>query len=247
VFDTIQVAPVLEQIGIGYERFFKDKKHQKIRQALWKALCNALILYGDQILLWLGNLPSGHPMTTLINCTYNLVLLHFGFWKLTGKYVTPFLETNFNARIIVYGDDNNIHVSPEWKHLVDGVKLAELFAKYGMRYTNATKGELVPFVTLAETTFLKRRFLYDSEFRHWFCPLELTTILEMISWTKTGPFMESIPIEKVSTALTELALHEKTTFDEWAPRIIEASKEYLHFSPTITDQRRLKMIVLNYE
>jgi hypothetical protein len=93
----------------------------------------------------------------------------------------------------------------------------------GMTYTSDDKetaiGELRE---LGEVTFLKRSFRFSEIiFRH-VAPLNLASIVDMLNWTTRGPQENIIVDSNVQTALQELSLHDKTTFDNFSKKILDA-------------------------
>ena len=84
-----------------------------------------------------------------------------------------------------------------------------------MTYTDETKsGELIPFRTIEEVGFLKRKFLKDQSGLYR-APLALDTVLEMVNWVRGDLDLEEKTCENMETAAFELSLHPDEVFDKW--------------------------------
>ena len=135
--------------------------------------------------------------------------------------------------------------------LVSQLNLTHALAGLGFEYTDEEKsGEISDRDrNLYEVSFLKRTFQNNciDGSRHFLACLSLDTILESIQWTKKKDEEEFYVSNKdnICKMLKELALHPRSVFDEYAPRIIKASQEELDFTPIPNDYESCQREILS--
>ncbi len=191
-----------------------------MRRVLFEDLLHSRHIGGDcfrqnLVYQWSKSLPSGHPLTTVVNSMYSLVLLVGCYIGITQDY-TGFWRHVF---AITYGDDNVVNVDDtvagSFNQATVSAKMMELF---GMVYTAGSKGdELVEYTTLEEVTFLKRGF--RQERGTWLCPLDPSSFLYTMYYTKNPKMMWSIIADEAETALMELSMHEEELWKEYYPAL----------------------------
>lgn len=215
-FDASLSADLLGVVGELIQAWYSDE-HGTTRLVLWQEVVNSRHVSGDVIYEWSHGLPSGHPLTTIINCLANRILFYAAFAKLC-----PGLEFSDHVRLVVYGDDNVLSVSDDVVGVFNQHTLTEYFRCVGMTYTGEDKeAELVPkFRSLSDVSFLKRKFVQNERFPgKWVAPLELRVVLDMAYWTINSIMRDKISTDKTETALNELSLHGKKVFLHWAAKI----------------------------
>lgn len=172
-----------------------------------------------------GSNPSGHSLTVEVNNDGNRLVLRYVYYSLhEDEFVPPFSEV---VHLLCYGDDNIMSISPEETKMNHTV-IAEELAKIGMVYTMADKeSESVPFVSLDECEFLKRKFQYDPDVNAIVGPL-----LESSVYKRLHMFRAKTPLSKpayladvLSGAAQEMFLHGKKSFDEFVNRANEIAQE----------------------
>lgn len=153
-------------------RWYDDgSENARIRTVLWMDLVHSRHISGmagdiRYIVQWVKSLPSGHPLTTIVNSWYSLIALTACFRHLTHQIV-PFRDMWSHFSPATFGDDNIAGISDTVADVFNQVtvagKMQELF---GLTYTSGVKGEaLRPYKTLEECTFLKRGFAADERDR----------------------------------------------------------------------------------
>lgn len=159
-----------------------------------------------------GN-PSGHPLTVIINCLVNCLYMRFAYVRVTKKHPDTFKQ---NVRLVTYGDDNLMSVHPscsEFNH----TSIAEALSEIGVKYTMAEKGaESVPYISIDEASFLKRKFRFDEDIGATVAPLEHDSISKMLStFVDNGTICaEAHSICVIETALREYFFYGKDKFEE---------------------------------
>lgn len=237
-FDTSLQPSVMSSILRYINKWYDDgSRNARIREVLWADLCHSRHIGGlgnNQVFIyqWFRSLPSGHPLTTIVNSIYSLSLLVAVYVDLTGD-LAGFWNNVFS---ITYGDDNASNVHDSVSHLFNQVTVAAAMAKYGMVYTSDKKeAELQETTTIDQITFLKRRFLLDNNY--WNAPLELDSFLYTVYWCKNRLLWPKIRIDNLELALEELSLHEEETWCKWAPVIVAVMRTYDHV-PRLPNARR---------
>jgi hypothetical protein len=137
-----------------------------------------------------------------------------------------------NVAMIAYGDDNIVNISDGVIDIFNQVTIAAGYATFGMTYTDEAKsGELIPFRSLDDISFLKRTFLRDPAGMYR-APLSLDTVLEMTNWIRGDMDEEAKTCENMETAAFELSLHPDAVFHRWIPQFRAAGS-------TLDDQPQL--------
>lgn len=163
-----------------------------------------------------GSNPSGHQLTSIINSIVNALYLRTCYYQLyEGK--PPGLFSN-HVHLLTFGDDNIMGVSSE-AGLFNHVTIAECMLACGLTYTTADKTPVVrPYITLAECTFLKRRFVYDSDYGVYVAPIEKNSIYKSLHAAVKS---KSISVEQqcaatIDTALLEASFHGEEFYSSLA-------------------------------
>lgn len=197
----------------------------------------ALVHFDGDLLCFLGSLPSGIIMTVIINCICNKSLHIYAFVlrslpdgfsddvvseeiSLSEKPITRVtaLIRVFNKHVVstFYGDDSLLSVSPRitW---FNHITISEELAKIGIIYTMADKqATLIPFYNIDEVTYLKRRFVYDSEQRIWLAPMEPENIISsLMVWVKSKSLKsQEQAYTMLVTSIREWFFHGRHKYDE---------------------------------
>lgn len=242
-FDGSLRPEYLEFIGKRIDLWYGDG-NTRIREVIWENVWRSKHVNGKLMYQWRQGLPSGHPLTSIINSIYNLSSIYFMYCDIVGLDILRWpLEEHLTC--VVYGDDNIISLSNEVIAKFDVPLIVEAFGKIGLTYTPPTKdtGEL-RFGPISSATFLKRGFRYDETYLRFMAPLDLEVILETPMWTKRGALKMEIVISNVEDSLHELSLHSRHIFGTYAPQLISASVEHLDYHPLVTDYDNLRQRTL---
>jgi hypothetical protein len=204
------------------------------RKVLWYEVVHSrhiTTLQGKSVhvVQWNKSLPSGHPMTTIINSMYAMFSLVYCYAKTTGD-LTGFWEHCWAS---TNGDDNLNTADETVSDLYNQVTVAEAMKDLHLKYTSGSKdGTLTPHVPFEKLTYLKRRFRRDVEDEHqsggWTCPLEEQSFLFSSYFTKNKRAVAHDIIDKLEFALCELCLHEPERWELRAPQIFEVFRDLGH-------------------
>lgn len=165
---------------------------------------------GDLVMFW-GSNPSGHPLTVIINSLVNSLYVRY-CWVMVGNDLSKF---KLLVALLTYGDDNIMGVAQAVKNF-DHTVLVEKLREIGVEYTMADKeAESVPFVNIAEVSFLKRRWRWDEELGHHMAQLEESSICKMLTTCLPSDRMspEAHAVEIMVTALNEYFMYGRAVYD----------------------------------
>lgn len=160
-----------------------------------------------------GSNPSGHPLTVVINSLANALYMRYAY-MLNGYDVATFKD---NVALMTYGDDNVMSVSataPNFNHTT----IQNAMKHIGITYTMADKeSESIPYIHIDDISFLKRKWVWDSEVDAFLAPLEMESIIKslMINVVSDTITQEQQLIEVVGSAMREFFFHGRVVFEHW--------------------------------
>lgn len=174
-------------------------------------MVNPTVDYFGMLVTFLGGEVSGHQMTTVLNCIISVLYIMYCY-KVVFQSVSDFFEA---VRIIALGDDHVFTVRDDRKEL-NHTKVQTILKDLGLGYTMAEKGaESVPFIPLADCTFLKRKFVWSDELRQVVGPLDVNSIFKMLTIgvkSKTVSSSEQLA-QALCSAFAEAFFHGREFFD----------------------------------
>lgn len=220
-FDASLQRFVLWCIGENIIEWFDDAENETIRRVIWSHITDAAHIVRNFVFYWSHGLPSGNPITAIVNSIYVLSAKRMA-WKIT---VPAELRYAFDTHIysIAYGDDNMDNMSDLAIQYFNHDAQAKAFAKLGMTLTSEDKdANTKPTRLITEVTFLKRSFVHEQG--RWICPIDKLTIEDMVHWVrKNATTNETFPMI-VSSAFREASLHPKSYYDKYTNAVVRAMK-----------------------
>lgn len=199
-----------------------DDDNYDIRRMLWLELVNSRHIVGSNVYDWFSSLPSGHPLTAMINSMYNQFLFRYCWFRANGNDIIELWKFDANVYIIALGDDNVFNVSYEYRDIFNELTLPGLMKECGMTYTSEKKlTSVVKLRQLEEVEFLKRSFRRSDTESRYVGPLNTDTIEQMFNYTKKGVDSSAITFTTVQIAIDEASLHPKEYFNSFVKRINE--------------------------
>jgi hypothetical protein len=230
---------LLDQIMWAVFRIFDsfyDDEHTETRYNIWHPACYATRYNQGAVYQCTHSLPSGMPATAEANSTYGLIVFRCAYIILAREHghleLANMQSFNENVRIVTYGDDNLLSISPliiDWFNMHTLVKC---LAKFGMTYTTAQKTEIYDsHRSIDEVSFLKRFFKkIDTGYGMlpiYTCPAPIETRLEILNWTKFRKLgAQPEEADTITTVLQELAVHGKEVYDRESRRVVKAAIDY---------------------
>jgi len=234
-FDGSLLMQILVKICDKINEWYGDgPENALIRSTLWEHLCNADVLVKGEVIRQTHSQPSGNPLTVIINSIFNAIVMRIAYLKLKKEQGLPgTCDYRKHVNEIIYGDDDIKSVSADVLGWFNQLTITDALASFGLTYTDETKtGNILPWKTLQETAFLKRKFVIQND-GTFMAPMEIENILEITNWIR-GKAKRASTIENCDQALMELALHPKQQYDYWSNRIREELRkvEINYFTPT---------------
>lgn len=245
-------ALAMNKEGVGFagdfEAFDKNQNYF-IMKAMWQAICDNMPNYKDNVAVFdgigrdtycafhlggdsyrsdtiyraTGSMPSGHPLTSVLNSIYNMIVFRLAWVHKVGLQRVG--EFRKNAYLVVYGDDNLC--APVDKHLDFDLEYMNKYCeeKLNMKYTSEVKdGILYKTKPIADCGFIKRKFVKRGQYV--FAQLELKSIDDMFNWklrkTDNITHLQSV----TNAALMELAAYPMHVFEERLNKIVQCWERY---------------------
>ncbi|QJY30841.1 nonstructural protein [Ginkgoaceae-associated picorna-like virus 1] len=225
---------ILDYINRWY-RFNNDAwscEDDKVRGILWLDLVHSRHITGPGNMLryvvqWTKSLPSGHPLTTVVNSMYSLITLAGCYVHATGGR----MDMWDHAMIITFGDDNVSSVDDEVCDLFNQVTVAQHMATlFDLKYTAGNKtADVKPYTTIDKITFLKRSFVRDDDGANslieshanigWVAPIDPNSFLYEPYWYVNARTPVDDLVTRIEHCLYEMSLHSVEFWDLHFPKL----------------------------
>lgn len=247
-FDSSEQAHFLMRICHAINRWYDDgEENARIREVLFLDLIHSRHLGGRgdnqcYLIQWNRSLPSGHPLTTVVNSIYSLATLIGCYIAITGDAVHFWQK----VAAATYGDDNLVNPDDQTADVYNQVTVAQTMQdEFGLTYTSGRKnGELEPYTTIGGVTFLQRGFrIEDGEV---YSPLNLDSFLYTPYHCKNQMLKQQIINDTMEKSLEELSQHPEATWDEYAPRIISFLKKRVGSTRAAPDRKEYQKLIRTY-
>lgn len=194
----------------------RSEEDERVRNILWLDLIHSRHLTGlnntqSMLVQWNKSLPSGHPLTTVVNSMYCAICLATCYVNLTGDVT----DMHKHVMLIPFGDDNINSVSDTMREVFNQRTVAGAMDELlGLTYTSDKKdAELVDFEPLEDLVFLQRTTRIAPG-EGILCPLLDGSMLFAPYWHKNNKAVREDMLDNVQTTLGELSLHPREKWDE---------------------------------
>lgn len=198
------------------------------------------VLFDGDLYRFASMIVSGTPLTAQCNSAGNSIIVRYGYYTIKPENTIPFKK---NARLATYGDDNNLNVRKgcNW---FNHTALQKVLADTGIQYTMANKtDESVPYITMDEMSFLKRKFKHHKELGCIVAPIEEESILKKFHFLKKPT--ES-PLSKEEqwgaysdSAFREALLHGRDYYEDFSAKM----SQLVTLNPSLKSQ----VSIIEYE
>lgn len=191
-----------------------DEEDVMIMQGIAEDTAYPLTDFNGDLVEFYGSNPSGHPLTVIINSLVNSLYLRYVYYMMNPKSeVLTFCD---NVKLMTYGDDNIMGVSPNvpW---FNHTTIQENLSTMGITYTMADKiSESVPYIDIKDSSFLKRTWRFNPELEEYLCPLEHESIEKsMMVWTRSKTVCwEEQCLSIVSSAIREYFFYGRSVYEK---------------------------------
>ena len=220
-YDSDQNPQVLWAVFEVILRWYGDNltaNDKQIMFMLYSEITNSRHVNNAHIYEWQSGIPSGNPLTSLLNSIYNHILFRMAY-TLAGYDVITF---NDNVYLIVLGDDNLFSVSTAVMDKFNEMDMPSYMSRLHMTYTTELKGEATSkFRSLSEVEFLKRSFRFDKKLNRYVAPMNMESIFRPLNWAKKGMMGDQIVVDTCQSGILELSLHGKEIFLKYATLLHE--------------------------
>ena len=196
----------------------------KIMFGLAVECCFCLVNFFGDLLQLNGTNPSGHSVTVVINSICNSLYIRYAWFVVFGNLD----DFEANVRVMTYGDDNIVSVSPDFQERFNQVTVTAALASIGITYTDAAKSGSAakPFCEPHEISFLKRSFV-KREYGYA-APLEMASIHKMLLiGVHQNKVQENDRLASVLLSSTmEMFHHGREAFDAHLANAVKCAEEY---------------------
>jgi len=220
-----------------------------IRMNMFYSLEFSLHILGDIIYSWSGSLPSGHPITTIVNTITNMFLFRYVWVKSHFGDLNSLKYFNENVRLMCYGDDNVACIRKIALDTFNQHTITEVLSTIGFEYTDETKGSVKVSKSrnLNEISFLKRSFRFDNTLNRYVAPLESTVIHEIPYWARSKKNVLDQMYVNIDQSLREASLHGEKFYTEFSGKVKKAFSDMPYEPPYINHYEEILRQTVNQE
>lgn len=226
----VMISMAFRVMDTWYGNFSQAEKN--VRDSIQADLAGSRHVWGDTVTEWDGSLPSGHPLTSVVNTIIGIVASSWAFASAyvdagKGSFEDGVCAFYLELAHFQYGDDDISGVPLHYNFFTTDVKSKHL-KRLGYTYTDDTKSlGVVGFKKLGEIKFLQRYFKYDSSERRHLAALELTSAIQKpLYFVMQGPHMKDITYGNIERVLVELSMHGPEVYHRYAPALRDAAADY---------------------
>ena len=205
--------------------------------AIFLAVAHSLHVTDDFcIIRWLGSLPSGCPLTTILNCINQLILFRICWMIILGS-VQAIFTFNTHVKLWAFGDDGNRTVSDYAKDIFTPEAIAKVMKQCGFDMTAGNKQGVGTYGDISTISYLKRTFVFSPVLNRYVGPLAKKSICKMLYWTKKKANKDEIVKNNLNKALLEASFHGEEYFDEVSNAIVKQCDLIGFPHPDVVDYR----------
>jgi len=213
-FDGSLHQEILWKICEIINKWYDDgSENARIRNVLFEEIVNSIVSVDGILLQKTHAQPSGNPLTVIINSVFNQIVMRMAYLLAKREQDMPLMcDFTDHVSMATYGDDNVLNISPTVIEWYNQVTITKHLSTFGLTYTDEAKsGQCVPYRSLYDVNFLKRKFV-KNESGVFVAPLLIETVRDMCNWVR-GKQIRSATQENVQNALLEFALHGKKQYE----------------------------------
>jgi len=221
-FDKKHTYQLIMSICSLVNKWYNDS-YQTARVMLFESIARSVHYVNGELYEWDGGMPSGNPLTAVINTLINEILMICCFILLVGT------KTKFHdkVRAAFVGDDNVVAPSPDVSDEFNAVTVAKQLDNFGYIYTDESKQSVTEALKpITDVDFLKRKFRFERTLGRYVGPIDLNTPMESLQWTqRSDPY--GVTADKIQSSIREFSLHGEETFNLLTPLVLKAyTKNY---------------------
>lgn len=177
--------------------------------------CAGGFVLQNEVIIFVWMLLSGLPITAELNSLLNEIYQMIAYKKLTGNSL---VEMRKHVASGFYGDDLLHAVSDDIKHLFNALTIQKFCAEFlSMKVTPASNkmGEMTPFVSILDCSFLCRKFAPREN--RVDAPLKLESCTNSLQYYIPVSHMnqKELLASKCRSFITELTHYPPQIYDHW--------------------------------
>jgi len=246
-----------QQIAVAVARICSNcyGSDELVRKAMAMEMIGSYSAFERHVFKKTRGMCSGWPGTTLYN-TIGHILIGYMIYRrimLAGNQTDKltFQDWLFYTCPRYYGDDNITSVRPEIQGFYNGVTVSREYTRAGLPATPGTKtNQFTEFLPLSEVTFLKRSFVWDSNYGIWLAPLDKGVIYDMVRWIRVNNknLVLAQFVSNFYDARQEMVSHGLAEYTVFQTLVLQAAQNAgLHiYIPTIAYSDIMRERLSNY-
>jgi len=175
----------------------------------------ALYEFNGDLVMFLSSMPSGHPLTVIINSIVNSMYMRYAYHVVNPQ--RECLSFNDNVALGTYGDDNAGSVDRNKAPFFNHTTIQKALKSIGIGYTMADKtAESVPYISIEDVTFLKRSWVFNDELNCYLAPLEHESIEKsLMTWTRSKAISkENQAVDVITSAMREYFFYGRDVYEQ---------------------------------
>uniref|UniRef100_A0AAT9J7T9 RNA1 polyprotein n=1 Tax=Reaumuria songarica fabavirus TaxID=3115798 RepID=A0AAT9J7T9_9SECO len=197
------IARIINKFCGGDTRLCEQRKN------LLLSCCSRYGISAGKVWRIENGIPSGVALTVILNSIFNEVIIKY-IYRVAVK--DKLLGASFDRyiKMVTYGDDNLISVSPTIHELFNGSIVKEGAHALGITITDGCDKTLpaIEFRSLTSCDFLKRSFRKIDGL--WQGPMDMDSLWSQLHWVKTTHLeMAEAYLVNLESVLRELFLHDE--------------------------------------
>jgi len=186
-------------------------------------------------------LPSGFPLTVIVNCLNNETYKYCSWLALAPPHLITLDKCDELVDSAFYGDDNMHAIDAQASSFFNMQTVGRHLESHGVEYTDEHKNnwKTAPaMVDIESCSFLKRNFVKHPDHGFYLAPLEKRSIEDRLLWITDSKFMspEELLKENIQNSLRDAFHWGPGYFLELKNKIADGLKNAY---PEIEQQRRL--------
>ncbi|UQT67976.1 polyprotein [Recilia dorsalis iflavirus 1] len=206
-----------------------DEHVNRVEWLLDCDILNPVHLCSNVLYQTVNGIASGSPLTGECNSIPNLFYIRCTYLEIMREKCPDYANMyyfNLFVRIVVYGDDLIMSVSPDIIDIFNAITIRDALNLHGIVVTSAQKNaELTPYEDIYHSTFLKRSFArHPTRSGIWLAPVEKDSVQECINWMHRCDDPIAATAEVVQASLDLAYGHGPEYYNEHRANLIKACK-----------------------
>ncbi|DAF42463.1 TPA_exp: replicase [Trillium govanianum cheravirus] len=235
-FDGITPRDVLVGLVVRINTLFRKEGARpmanQVRSALLLAASDRYSIAGEKFYRVTGGIPSGFPLTVIVNSLVNEFFLRFAFKRLVRASLGDRIFTTRQVfeqevELAVYGDDNLFSVTDRYSSIYNLKTISLFLSQFGVNLKNGQDKDQVdfpPFSCPTTCDFLKRRMVLNEDGKV-LCPLNEESIQGMAHWVRKSSSLGDATHQNCQTILRESFYKGKEYFHDMRRKLVAACQK----------------------